>query len=287
MRQRHLLGFAICFYLFHLFLVSNFVFEIGATMGERLVYHSSFGFAMAMAFLLMEGLKKIQSVSMKKNLTYGIFGVLILLAGIKTISRNENWLDDNSLFMNDCEIVTNSCMANANAGKGYITRGVDTTLSKVEKDKYLNIAIEKLDKAVKIHPKFVNGYFNLGFAWFIKGDYEKTEYNWNMARKYFPTHPDFKRKYDPSLAQMFFNKAMEKGRNNDLQGGIKLMERGLQYGPDNVDLLYNLGGANYTAGNYAKAKEYFEKTLRLKPDFANAKNGLAATLQMLGQQPVK
>lgn len=282
LRQRHILGFAIFFYLFHLFLVSNFVFDIGATMGERLVYHSSFGFAMAAAFWFLEGMKKLQFASMRKNLTYGIFGLLIILAGTKTLSRNKNWYDDNSLFRNDCEIVPNSCMANANAGKGYIALAVDTTISKNERDSCLNTAIEKLNKAVAVHPKFVNGYFNLGFAYFIKGDYDKTEYNWNMARKYFPTHPDFKRKYDPSLAQIFLNKGLEIGKNNNPAEGIILMERGLKYGPDNVDLLYNLGGANYTVKNYTKAKEYFERTLQLNPDFTDAKNGLAATMQVLG-----
>src|SRR5258705_2501983 len=38
-------GFAVFFYLATLALVSNFVIDIGAFMGERLVYHGSLGFA--------------------------------------------------------------------------------------------------------------------------------------------------------------------------------------------------------------------------------------------------
>ncbi|MCE9537843.1 MAG: hypothetical protein K8R85_01315, partial [Bacteroidetes bacterium] len=50
--KRNILSFAFAFYLLHLFLVSNFLMDLGATMGERLVYHSSFGFAIAIAILM-------------------------------------------------------------------------------------------------------------------------------------------------------------------------------------------------------------------------------------------
>ena len=53
LKKRSWIAFAIAFYLAHLFLVSNLAMPIGATMGERLVYHSSLGFVMVEAFLLL------------------------------------------------------------------------------------------------------------------------------------------------------------------------------------------------------------------------------------------
>src|SRR5207253_3247369 len=58
--RRNVLAFALAFYLTHLFLVSNFVMDIGATMGERLVYHSSFGFALAIAMLCGWAIRKVE-----------------------------------------------------------------------------------------------------------------------------------------------------------------------------------------------------------------------------------
>jgi hypothetical protein len=51
-RRRNVLGFAIAFYLVNLLLVCNLIFNIGGTMGERLIYHSSVGFAIATAYLM-------------------------------------------------------------------------------------------------------------------------------------------------------------------------------------------------------------------------------------------
>ena len=47
--KRNILSFALAFYLLHLLLVSNLIMNLGATMGERLIYHSSFGFAIIIA----------------------------------------------------------------------------------------------------------------------------------------------------------------------------------------------------------------------------------------------
>ena len=52
-----MLAVAGCIYFAFLFPVSNFPFEIGATMGERLVYHASLGFAIAAAWGLVAAIR--------------------------------------------------------------------------------------------------------------------------------------------------------------------------------------------------------------------------------------
>jgi len=52
LKRRHVLSFAIAFYLVNLLLICNIIFNIGGTMGERLIYHSSVGFCIAIAWLL-------------------------------------------------------------------------------------------------------------------------------------------------------------------------------------------------------------------------------------------
>ena len=56
-RRRNPLSWAIAFYLLNLFFVSNLLIDIGATMGERLIYHASVGFVLALAWGMLRGLE--------------------------------------------------------------------------------------------------------------------------------------------------------------------------------------------------------------------------------------
>src|ERR1039458_2781399 len=200
LKKRNWIAFAIAFYLSHLFLVSNLAMPIGATMGERLIYHSSIGFIMVAAFLLLSGINKITSqTENKKRLQLLLIVLMVVPMGYATIARNPNWETDNILFMHDAWVVPNSVLANGNSGKAFIE------LAQVEKDSIkksvlLDSAIYHLNKAVTLHPKYVNGYLNLGLAFFQKKDLDKAEYFWNQARKYFPSHPFFRQSYDPALS---------------------------------------------------------------------------------------
>src|SRR6185369_4967433 len=101
LKKRHFLAFAILFYLGNLALVSNFFFDVGATMGDRLIYHSSFGFVIFIAWGLIEITKKIFAMNMKKVLVYALLVPVIVLCGFRTIDRNADWSNDHTLFIHD------------------------------------------------------------------------------------------------------------------------------------------------------------------------------------------
>src|SRR5436190_23807521 len=108
--RRNLLAFALAFYLIHLLLVSNLILDIGATMGERLLYHSSFGFALTVALLLDWALRKSQSVRAKSLLSILLSALLIVSSGALVIPRNGQWRDDESLFLTDVKTVPDSAL---------------------------------------------------------------------------------------------------------------------------------------------------------------------------------
>ena len=121
LKKRHFLSFALFFYLGNLLLVSNLIFNVGATMGERLIYHSSFGFVMIIASGLIWITGKISAESAKKVLAYAVLIPVIILCGFKTIERNSEWKNDHSLFIHDAKSSSRKLMmANGNAGKSFI-----------------------------------------------------------------------------------------------------------------------------------------------------------------------
>lgn len=274
-KKRHVLSFAIAFYLLNLLLVCNIFLNIGATMGERLIYHSSVGFAMALAFLLVKGLQKInQSLSTKRTLLYALLGVVTIAGAVKTVERNADWKNDITLFTKDVNAVPNSALANGNAGARYIDLA-ERPENKTQEKELLKKAIYHLDKALLIHPRYVTSYINRGLVHYKQGDLEKTKENWDMVEVYYPHYPDIPR-YRDVLAIGYLNRALNFGKEQKFNEAIAAMETGVKIAPANAEIWYNLGGAYFTIKNYPKAIEAWEKTLQLKPDHQQAKEGLSA-----------
>lgn len=285
LKQKHWIAFAIGFYLAHLFLVSNLAMPIGATMGERLIYHSSLGFIMVLCFGLLTLLTRVipaagtgESSIPRKAGYVALLLLLVVPMSYKTIDRNPDWETDNILFMHDAWVVPNSVLANGNAGKAFIEYAQKDT---AQRQALLDSAIYHLEKAVTLHPKYVNGYLNLGLAFFQKRDLDKAEYYWGFARKYFPTHPFFRQSYDPALANALVERAKQEGQKGNVPKAIEFVARALRYDSTNAETWYHYGGANYSVGNLQEAKRGWSKSLQLNPNNAEARKGLEIIMQQM------
>ncbi|MBI4947434.1 MAG: DUF1736 domain-containing protein [Bacteroidetes bacterium] len=306
LKKRNWIAFAIAFYLSHLFLVSNLAMPIGATMGERLIYHSSLGFIMVAAFGLLTLLNRLsqphpQPLSQgrgeetlkgegneKRKMIFVVLLVLLVVPmGYKTMARNPDWETDNILFMHDAWVVPNSVLANGNSGKAFIEL-TQVTKDTTQRRILLDSAIYHLDKAVTIHPKYVNGYLNLGLAFFQKRDLDKAEYYWGQARKYFPSHPFFRQSYDPALSNALVERAKDEGKRGNVPLAIQYISRALKYDSTNAEIWYHYGGANFSTGNINEAYRGWTRCLRLNPNHAEALKGMDMLKQYMNhQQPGK
>jgi protein O-mannosyl-transferase len=272
-KKRSIVAFAIAFYLVHLFMVSNLKMDIGATMGERLVYHSSLGFAMIIA-IIINWLMEKQNKQSIRNAVLISFSLLVTVASAAVvIPRNQDWKNDNSLFIHDAQVVPNSALVNGNAGKAYVDLS-EMPENKEREKELLTKAIYHLNKAVLIHKQYVNGYLNLGVCYFKLKDYDKAKENWDKAKQIFPNNPYLKRNY-PLLGNAYMNEALRVG-GKDIGKAILLLEKAVAADPSNPELWYNLGGASYTASDFKRAREAWTQTLLLKPDHTQAQQGLAA-----------
>ncbi|MEW6467782.1 MAG: tetratricopeptide repeat protein [Bacteroidota bacterium] len=297
-KQRHPLAFAILLYLAFLSMVSNFILNIGASMGERLVYHSSLGFVMMLAIGLHAGLNKLGSENARRAVLYALLVPVIALFGWITVERNAQWKNDRTLFIHDAKVVNESVMANGNAGKSFIEIAESVMKSdsliadfdfahlrtgipqqdSVLKQQLLDSALFYLNRATALHPRHYIAYLNMGFVWYIRRDFEKCEYWWNKADSVFPrrNHPNFWRTYDVPLAQVFQGKGRQAGSRNDIPAAIAYLEKAVKYDPMSSDIWTDLGGAYYTVKNYNKAYECWQKALQLNPNNAQAKQGMSA-----------
>ncbi len=280
--KKHPLAFAFVFYFANLAMIGNILFDIGATMGERLIYHSSFGFAIGLAWVLVEyGGKIIKNKALHKSIVIGYAVITGVLFGYKVIVRNTEWKSDITLFTTDVETVPNSVLCLGNAGARWIDLS-ERPANKANEKEYLKKAIGYLDHALALHPGYVNGYLNLGLAYMKAGDLPKAEAAWGEAQKRYPNNP-YLISYYRFLANTYMGQGLNLGKEGKVVEALALLEKASAIDQYNPEIWYNLGGAAYSQGMYDKAKQAFERCLKLNPNYQAATQGLVSVQQMLSQ----
>lgn len=282
-KQYKFIGFSLAFYMLHLLLVNNIVFNIGATMGERLIFHSSVGFSVIVAWLLVKGTEKIKSVSVSHVALASLMGVFILLCGFKTVTRNKDWTNDKTLFFQDIKVVPNSVLVNGNVAAALITMS-DQEKDQAKRRKYIYDAIAHLDKATSIHPTFVAGYLNKGIAYYKLGNMDSAKLCLDQVRANYPNYPTLKTLYT-LLGSYYMNIGWNKyGQYGKYPEAIAEFRKGISVDSTNAELWYNLGGALFSNKQYKDAIDAWQHTLQLKPDHKQAMQGMGAAMAVLQEQ---
>ncbi len=164
---------------------SNLVFPIGTIFAERLAYLPSFGICLA-AGLLLAGARLSAARAV-------LIGVIALLLGARTVTRNAIWWSDRSLFTNLGATSPGSAKAHYNLGwvSGFFqdwpralaeyTRAVriydgywDAWAGKGRAEKELRLfdrAVKSYERSIAILPGYENGYFGLGGVYEARGDF--------------------------------------------------------------------------------------------------------------------
>lgn len=283
-KQYKIFGFAFAFYIMHLLLVNNLVFNIGATMGERLIFHSSVGFAIVVAYLLVKGMDYIKPIATAQTALIALMAVVIVLCGFKTITRNMDWKNDKTLFFQDIKTVPNSVLVNGNVAAALITMS-DQEKSDTTRKEYLHRSIKLLDKAIDEHPKFVAGFLNRGIAYYKLGMMDSAKMCLDSVKANYPNYPTLSTLYS-LLGDFHMKQGWNKyGQYGKFPEAIEEFKVGLAIDSTNSEMWYNLGGAYFSNKQYKEAIDAWNMTLKLKPDHAQAKQGMGAAMGFLrGQQ---
>lgn len=259
-------GFALTWYLCFLFPVSNLAFDIGATMGERLVFHASFGFC------LFIGLSYTALTKIPHKATNMALAVIVLVAGFKTMARNKDWRDSDTLFLKDIHTVPNSILVNNNVAEALINRA-DTVSDFDKKAVLIKTARSHTEKALLIYPRFTNGLLNHALTFEMLGQTDTAIKYWMIAKSILPNDPHFIK-----LSEFYYKKGLNAGLNNVPQA-ISNFSISLKLYEQNANAWSDLGGAYYTQKLYDSALYCWKQALRIDPGNANAANGYRAVTQ--------
>lgn len=334
--KRHILGFAIALYFAFLLMVGNIIMDIGATMGERLIFHSSIGFSIACAWFILKGLDKLNwSLSLKRVSLFAFLLPVSLLYGAKTWERNWAWKNDITLFIGDVEHKPHSVLVLGNAGARwidladtkyfvrepyglYLKEGLPFSTFKEEmlkfkvkeselkdgcnkdaiilpdtgtsqklttREKCLYKGIGYLKHATELHPRYVNGYLNLGLAYYKLRRDREALFFWKHAEKLYPNNPYLRNYYI-----VFYNDLLNRGYQKSLRGrhdsAVIELNKCIILDKFNPEGWYSLGAAYFNIRNYRRAYKCWKRCLELKPDHQMANQAIKnITPQMLGIMP--
>jgi protein O-mannosyl-transferase len=315
-RKKSILAFAILFYLIVLSPVSNLIIHIGSTMAERFLFIPSFGFCLAIAFLLLKITKsetvksKFTNISQFFSMNKTVFLFVIIIAGLysfKTYTRSQDWKGNVELFEHDVTVADSSARAHYNWGTCIMANLYPKETNPSIKSNYLNKAINEFQTAVRIFPIFPDAYRSLAGVLEDVKDYENelktyeilvqidrrpdstifdnlgilySRYKkWDKALNYL----DSATLYYPDYAKAYNNKAFVYLNLQKSQEAIDASEKALKINPNYPKPYCYIGCGYMNMGNYKKAIEYLNKSLILDPNDEETKRFLGTAYKANGE----
>jgi tetratricopeptide (TPR) repeat protein len=210
---------------------------------------------------------------------------MTFLYGCKTWERNWDWKNDITLFLKDVETVPNSVLVLGNAGARYIDLS-DTKNFVAKREESLEKGIKYLKHAIELHPRYVNGYLNLGLGSYkLKRDRDALFY-WKQAEYLYPNNP-YLRNYYIVMYQDLLQRGFQKAQRGQLDSSIYEFRKTIILDKLNPEGFFQLGAAYYQNKQYDKAKYYWEQCLKLKPDHVQAKSGLSTIVTVTVPTPAQ
>ena len=261
--RKHVLGLALAFYFIHLAIVSNIFFNVGAPMGERLIYHSSIGFCMVVAWLLYKGFEKLNSPSM---LNWGLGVVVALLVSVSalaTISRNNDWKNDATLFLADVEKVPNSLLANNNAAAACMSYA-KLAGDGPERTAWFEKAIAFYSHALSVDSSYTIALLNRGLCYYNLHYPAKALPDWLKVRQYNPGQQNLE-KYMAIAANFFMVKGAEFETAGRLDDAVHAYGKSTEATPLSAAAWYKLGAAYAKWGQKENAMKALQNSLKIDP----------------------
>ncbi len=288
-QKKHVIAFPLILFLSFFILVNNLVFNIGATMGERLIYHSSLGFCIIIAWLMYMLVARIKLADQTKMIAANLFLVIIFsLLSFKTISRNAQWKNNYTLFTNDVKIVPNSTLANGNAGSAYLNHGLSLVSDLKNSSKtdslntiaYADTALSFFNTAISIYPDFTDAYINRANCYKQKNDLKNMVMDWKTAASKSKGRSAVLAKN----ARFLLNMSNEVYQQKEYDKAVSLLRDAVLIDKQNVEIWLTLGGVEFLLGNFSEAATALEKVVELNPSSEDAKQGIVVAKGLLQLQ---
>jgi len=296
---KKLLILASFIWLSNIFLVSNIFINIGTFMNERFIFYPSISISLVVITIIL----KIYNL---RKILYSIIIFICIIFFILTINRNKIWKDNFTLFTNDVKISTNSAKINCMAGGILYEKSIETN-DTLKKSKYIKQSMKYLNKAISIHPLYVDALRLKGNLFVLLNNYDSAAFYYLRALKIQP-----KDKYTWQNSEILLNLITDNQKKllfafklldidssryypnyicgnilgkiyNNIPLSIKYLKKAAQINPDSYEVCKDLGVAYGITKNYEQSEKWLKKAIKLNPSDYDSYYNLALTYYLWGK----
>ncbi len=257
-KRKHVLSFAILYFFITISLYLNLIKPPPGIVAERFLFTPSVGFCLAIIIALfmlfkIDVFQRTTSLSAFKKPIW-LLVLIIIPFGVRSMVRNADWQDFESLYKHDIPYLENSAKANSI----YASLLYEKTFKSKDKKNmpvYANEARNYYKKAISIYPQYTTCWNNLGvleFKYF--GNTHEAIHCWLQAIK-----------WDTEYTEAIFNLASAYEENNQLDSAEMLFAKTIKIKEDFTPSYSKLGGIYFRQGNMQKAIEINNKLMKVNP----------------------
>lgn len=215
-------------------------------VAERYAYLATLG----VFFVVALGIFKIGQKFNNQELSWIIFALIILALSGRTIIRNMDWKNEDTLWLATAKTSPRSPKNHNNLGDYYSRHGD------------YQKAIEEFKTAIELMSNYGDAYHNLANIYRQIGNNEEAIANYQKALS-----------FNPNLWQSHQNLAARYFEGGKLDLALQELEEAVKINPQNPALYINLGIVYLQLEEKEKAKEEFQRALQLDPQNQRAKEG--------------
>ncbi|MBI2271164.1 MAG: glycosyltransferase family 39 protein [Bacteroidetes bacterium] len=260
LRKKSILSFGIIWYLVYVSIIANILIPAAGIVAERFIFGASFGFCIILAYFLLK-FSKVHFESVSKRFSGNptfvfLSGIILLLFTWQTISRNNDWKDQLTLFRHDIQYLDNSVKAHETLGASLMKES-NFAKSEEERARIVAEAIGHYKRTLEIYPDFAMGNNNLGT--FYANLYNDCENAIPLFIKAIEV--------DSSFGEAMINLGLCYTRQSRIDDAISMLERGITIERGKFMISYTtLIALYFEKGNSEKGIRLFEEAVKFFPD---------------------
>lgn len=302
-RSNPIPAFGILFYFIAFALTSNIFYLIGETMGDRLTFVPSIGFAILCAWGIVKLTKGENAQSLFGSaLNIGI--AISLVWCVLTFNRSKAWEYESVLFTEDVSNAPGSARVHYNYGV-LLMGNAQTEPDEYKKQQMLSTAQSEFSRAFGIDSLDVQSCFNLGVIEYRRKNYEQSVKWSQKVLEIVPGYADvyvnladafvMTGQFDSSA--VYYNLSMEKSGktasllikignsnfgNRDTVTAITCFEEATQLDSTSIEAWSKLGNVSGMYGDYEKSNIAFTRIARLAPNDPQPYQMMYTNYKMMG-----
>ncbi|MBN2682876.1 MAG: hypothetical protein JXR58_10235 [Bacteroidales bacterium] len=279
-KRKSILSFSILFYLISVSIYLNVLQPVMGIVGERFVFVGSFSFSILLVLALYrifnENGKKILVSAYKTTSIIAILLIIVIFYGCKTVFRNTNWKDHETLYTADMPKLEKS--VKANELMAFII--MDDVYKDFNSGKDLKSKIKKIETAKRCYYRSLDLYFENQKTWINLGSmYSNFYHNYDSAIICYKNVLKFSPKDTKAL--MNIGKVYE--LQNNFDQSYKYWQEVIIIDSSHIEAISQLSKIENKRGNFDLAKEMNERIMKIAPESDLPYINIANFLYMKGE----